>query len=91
MSLSEREYRIVAVCDGVKHTIDTLGCWGPRQDYLPTPEARLERAKQRLEECARFHRVMGSLHDYEVTKMWIEERPVGAWRKTGIGIEGNDA
>ena len=76
------EYRIVSIVDGREHTIDTLGCWGPNQDYLPTSQARLVKAQEKLADYRRYRRILSSVHD--VTRpedIWIERREVGAWEK----------
>ena len=84
--MSESEYRIVAIVDGAEHTIDTLGCWGPKQDYLPTSNARLERAKEKLADYRKYRRILSSVQD--VTRpedIWIEQREVSEWRKLAGG------
>ena len=84
--MAELEYRIVAVVDGNKHTIDTLGCWGPRQDYLTTSEARLSRAKEKLADYRKYRRILSSVQG--VTRpedIWIEQREVSEWMKLAEG------
>lgn len=86
MSEVEYEYRIVAKVDGAEHTIDTLGCWGPEQDYLTTSDARLERAIEKLADYRKYRRILSSVHS--VTRqedIWIEQREVSEWRKLAEG------
>lgn len=80
--MAEREYRIVAIENGSEHTIDTLGCWGPNQDYLPTSEARLARAKEKLADYRKYRRILSSVHGVTDPKdIWIESREVSEWEK----------
>lgn len=84
--MTESEYRIVAIVDGAEHTIDTLGCWGPRQGYLPTSEERLKRAKEKLADYRKYRRILSSVQG--VTRqedIWIEQREVSEWRKLAKG------
>lgn len=84
--MAEMEYRIVAIVDGAEHTIDTLGCWGPKQDYLPTSYARLARAKEKLADYRKYRRILSSVQG--VTRpedIWIECREVSEWRKLDEG------
>lgn len=82
--MAEREYRIVAIVDGSEHTIDTLGCWGPNQDYLPTSEARLARAKEKLADYRKYRRILSSVHEViNPEDIWIECREVSEWEKVG--------
>ena len=78
----EYEYRIVAIVDGQEHTIDTLGCWGPKQDYLPTSDSRFERAKEKLAEYRKYRRILSSVHGVTNPEdIWIESRKVGKWKR----------
>lgn len=84
--MAEIEYRIVAIVDGAEHTIDTLGCWGPEQDYLQTSEERLKRATEKLTECRKYRSILSSVKG--VTRpedIWIEQREVSEWRKLAEG------
>ena len=84
--MSEIEYRIVAVVDGQEHTIDTLGCWGPKQDYLPTSEKRLERAEEKLADYRKYRRILSSVRAVTNPEdIWIESREVSEWRRLGEG------
>lgn len=76
------EYRIVAVVDGAEHTIDTLGCWGPNQDYLKTSKERLARAVEKLEEYRKYRRILSSVHGVtDPNDIWIEQREVSEWSR----------
>ena len=80
--MAELEYRIVAIVDGKEHTIDTLGCWGPNQDYLPTSEARLARAKEKLADYRKYRRILSSVQGVTNPEdIWIEGRAVSEWEK----------
>ena len=80
--MAELEYRIVAIVDGSEHTIDTLGCWGPNQDYMPTSESRLARAKEKLADYRKYRRILSSVHGITNPEdIWIESRAVSEWEK----------
>ena len=80
--MAETEYRIVAIVDGAEHTINTLGCWGPKQDYLPTSEERLERAREMLAYYRKHRRILSSVHGVTNPEdIWIESRSVSEWKK----------
>ena len=82
MAKAEYEYRIVAIEHGQEHTIDTIGCWGPKQDYLPTSEARLARAQEKLADYRKYRRIFSSVHGVERPEdIWIERRQVSPWEK----------
>ena len=83
---AEKEYRICGIVDGQEHIISTIGCWGPKHDYLPTSEDRRAVAELKLAEYRKHRSILSSVHD--VTKpedLWIEEREVEPWHRIEDG------